>query len=215
MQDWRYAFLSNRRLLAAKRGFGSLLMRKVDTPTIGAGFWAEEWDESPLLRQSQQQLGVSQLQNLGFSPLTDMIADNLRHLLGDCFPNFVRYHQVAQTYEKQPQPRGIRAVALSGTGNGDSFLRLCAARTAGAMVRFSPKRTLASAVNQVAGPGGELQMSAGDRWQVTGEGEGGIIGIELVEGRGEVVFDFNCRGMFRCWVDERGVERVMVFRDEY
>jgi L-asparaginase len=36
--------------------------------------------------------------------------------------------------------------------------------------------------------------------------------------RGNVVFDFNCGGMWRAWV-ERGlngdVERVMVFREEY
>ena len=87
---------------------------------------------------------------------------------------------------------------------------------------------------------------------MTGEGSGGIIGIEAeVEKnptpaededypspiadryyddsdeedildrrrRGKVVFDFNCGGMFRAWVeeDEDGVdiERVMVFREEY
>lgn len=104
---------------------------------------------------------------------------------------------------------------MSGTGNGDSFLRLAAARTAGAIVRFCPNRSLASAVHQIAGAGGELQRSAGDRWGKTGEGEGGIIGIELVDGKGKVVFDFNCGGMFRCWVDEQGRERVMVFKDEY
>jgi L-asparaginase len=37
--------------------------------------------------------------------------------------------------------------------------------------------------------------------------------------RGNVVFDFNCGGMWRAWV-ERGrngedVERIMVFREEY
>lgn len=109
----------------------------------------------------------------------------------------------------------IRAVAMSGTGNGDSFLRLTAARTAGAIVRFSPSRSLASAVNQLAGSGGELERSAGDRWGETGEGEGGIIGIELVDGKGKIASDFNCGGMFRCWVDDHGQEKVMVFKDEY
>ena len=60
-----------------------------------------------------------------------------------------------------------------------------------------------------------MERSAGDRWGKTGEGEGGIIGIELVDGEGEIVFDFNCGGMFRCWVDDYGRERVMVFKDEY
>lgn len=133
---------------------------------------------------------------------------------------------------------------MSGTGNGDSFLRVAAARTAGAMVRFSstPQSpvSLSSAVTAVAGPGGELQRSAGPRWGKTGEGEGGIIGIEAEFPvapekeehsygdlrrdrlrRGKVVFDFNCGGMFRAWMEDdpdhpgKERERVMVFRDEY
>ena len=104
---------------------------------------------------------------------------------------------------------------MSGTGNGDSFLRLAAVRTVAAIARFSPDRSLASAVHEIAGPGGALQQSAGDRWGKTGEGEGGIIGIELVGGKGKVVFDFNCGGLFRTWVDDDGNERVMVFKEEY
>jgi len=186
-----------------------------DTPTIGAGFWAEEWDESPLERRTRPLQHPKQGISLG---LRD-VADGLRNVLGDCIPNLSGYEQVppfqATSFEKEPPINSIRAVAMSGTGNGDSFLRLAAARTAGAIVRFSPDRSLASAVNQVAGPFGELQRSAGDRWGETGEGEGGIIGIELLDGKGEAVYDFNCGGMFRCWVDDFGVERVMVFRDEY
>lgn len=103
------------------------------------------------------------------------------------------------------------------------------------MVRFSERMpTLADAVTAVAGPGGELQRSAGRRWGLTGEGGGGIIGIEAeVEvdedtgvpvsgmelGRGKVVFDFNCGGMWRAWVEEDGdgndMENVMVFREPY
>ena len=181
-----------------------------DTPTIGAGFWAEEWDEPPLERR------IPRLHDKGAS---ESLFDNLRNVLGDCLPNPLGHQPVASSQpivsEKAQLSRKMRAVALSGTGNGDSFLRLAAVRTAGAIVRFSPDRSLASAVSQIAGPFGELQRSAGDRWNKTGEGEGGMIGIELVDGEGEVVFDFNCGGMFRCWIDEKGVERVMVFRDEY
>ncbi len=183
-----------------------------DTPTIGAGFWAEEWDVSPLEGDNRPRQHQEQRTSLG-------LADGLRDVFSDCIPNFSSYKQLssppAAVSEKEPPMNSIRAVALTGTGNGDSFLRLAAARTAGAIVRFSPDRSLASAVNQIAGPFGELQRSAGDRWGDTGEGEGGIIGIELVRGKGEVVFDFNCGGMFRCWVDDFGVERVMVFGDEY
>ena len=111
----------------------------------------------------------------------------------------------------------VRAVAVSGTGNGDAFLRLAAARTVGAIVRFSvnalPRRSLASAFNQIVGPGGEMQRSAEDRWG-TGDGEGGMIGIELRDGTGHIVWDFNCGGLFRCWGDAEGVVWVGVFRDQ-
>ena len=179
-----------------------------DTPTIGAGFFAEEWDEAPIERSVGHSQGHS-----------ESILDGLRGVMGDCLPNPLGYQQISPSqpmiYEKTQPSSKIRAIAVSGTGNGDSFLRLAAARTVGAIVRFCPNRSLASAVNQIAGPFGELQRSAGDRWGETGEGEGGIIGIDLVDGEGQPVFDFNCGGMFRCWIDEMGVERVMVFRDEY
>jgi L-asparaginase len=102
------------------------------------------------------------------------------------------------------------------------------------MLRFSsPGRFpsgLTDAVTAISGPDGELQRSAGSRWGKTGEGEGGIIGIETELGtvnrisdvklhRGKVVFDFNCGGMWRAWVEEdtagNEVERIMVFREEY
>ena len=181
-----------------------------DTPTIGAGFWAEEWDETPLERS----MTPSQ-----YTSSSNFILEELRSVVGDCFPNLSAHREHSPStpsmLEKGKPSNDLRAVALSGTGNGDSFLRLAAARTAGAIVRFAPDRSLASAVNQIAGSFGELQRSAGERWGQTGEGEGGIIGIELVDGKGKVVFDFNCGGMFRCWIDERGQERVMVFKDEY
>jgi L-asparaginase len=121
-----------------------------------------------------------------------------------------------------PPPPRRRAVAMSGTGNGDSFLRTSAVRTTAAMCRFESLPfnpvTLANAVTRVAGPGGELQLSAGERWQRTFEGQGGIIGIELYEDqkKGNVVFDFNCGGLWRAWFDEEtGKPRVMVFKGEY
>ncbi|KAL8675149.1 MAG: hypothetical protein Q9168_000520 [Polycauliona sp. 1 TL-2023] len=153
-----------------------------------------------------------------------MMPDGLREVLGECLPGFVGYQGLAgddddglrdEKWEQKRRNSKIRAVAMSGTGNGDSFLRTAATRTAGAMARFQPGRSLASAVHEIAGSGGELQRSAGNRWGKTGEGEGGIIGIEMVNGRGNVVADFNCGGMFRCWIDDEGAERVMVFKDEY
>jgi L-asparaginase len=84
------------------------------------------------------------------------------------------------------------------------------------MTRFSfPPLPLAVSVSRVAGPGGILQQSAEGRWKKTGEGEGGIIGIEYRFGQGTVVADFNCGGMFRAWVDDAGKERMMVFKEEF
>ena len=57
-----------------------------------------------------------------------------------------------------------------------------------------------------------MQRSAGERWGKTGEGESGMIGIELKEGKGTVCWDFNCGGMFRCWGDVDATIKVGVFR---
>ena len=218
-----------------------------DTPTVGAGFWAEEWISRPPVLPYQQRHQQQPTRSTAWAPTMTTVKDTVSRsiqscLFGDCLPLLEErssekegYHHISNDddyddKEKRPTSQ-LRAVALSGTGNGDSFLRLSACRTAGAIVRFSPPppnglipiRTLASAVNQIAGPAGELQRSAGDRWGKTGEGEAGMIGIDYIDdggkggdgAHGEVVFDFNCGGMFRCWVDAEGRERVMVFRDEY
>lgn len=213
-----------------------------DTPTLGAGFWAEAWDEvvtgcssvassvnpTPrgLIEQARQQL-------MDYLPPH---WKNTRSPAHAALPSSAVMHQSDYSPQKQAKDQVSshhsqrkRAIAVSGTGNGDSFLRVAAARTAAAMLRFSaPGRALADAVTAIAGPGGELQRSAGQRWSVTGEGEGGIIGIEASSAparnldklrRGRVVFDFNCGGMWRAYVEEdangREVERIMVFREDY
>lgn len=189
-----------------------------DTPTLGAGFWAEEWEEH---RQASQ-----------YSFSSQQSASNSLNLFGDLGSTFkdclsalrsvqsIRLsdesHQGlyrSDDNEKQ-ETEELRSVAMSGTGNGDSFLRTSAVRTAGAILRFSqPSVSLKTAIHRIAGPDGELQRSAEDRWG-SGEGEGGIIGIELVNGRGKVAWDFNCGGLFRAWVDDAGHRRCMIFRDE-
>ena len=156
-----------------------------DTPSLGAGFWAEEWMEP--------------------SMEDDASPSFLKRLI----PSFCMPSKPAKSSKQS-----VRATAVSGTGNGDSFLRLAAVRTASAKARFSEHQncSLQDAVSWMIGPGGELQKSAGDRWGKTGEGVGGMIGIEFRNGKGEIVFDFN-RGMFRAWVDEDGKEHAKVFKD--
>ncbi|KAL8967235.1 MAG: hypothetical protein Q9183_003016 [Haloplaca sp. 2 TL-2023] len=181
-----------------------------DTPTVGAGFWAESWVER--VSRGEEMMAKSPLERivLGW--------DEWKGVLVDCLPGLTPGYQGVSDNDASEQEKTSlrrRAVAMSGSGNGDAFLRIAAARTTAAIARYSPHTSLASAFNQVAGPGGKLQNSAGDRWGKTGEGEGGIIGIGLVDGVGEVVYDFNCGGMFRTWVEKGGRERVMVFREEY
>lgn len=74
--------------------------------------------------------------------------------------------------------------------------------------------SLQDAVTAVAGPHGQLERSAEDRWLKSGEGEGGMIGIEVCDGRSEIVFDYNCGGMFHAWIDDVGCHRFEVFQDE-
>ncbi|KIW15838.1 hypothetical protein PV08_05888 [Exophiala spinifera] len=234
--------------LAVATSTGGLTNKKAgrigDTPTIGSGFWAETWEEqlpattSAVMRTRQEQ---------DYGPITSRLLRPIGGVLGSClnlFQDYEEYQPVinSRAYNSASQYRSPlqipdirrstsqirrRAVAMSGTGNGDSFLRTNAARTAASMCRFSSSISLTHAVNAIAGPGGELQQSAGDRWGLTGEGEGGIIGIEIDDGpvptefsvahgyphsksssaclstkkRGRVVFDFNCGGLFRAFYE--------------
>ncbi|KAK4549485.1 hypothetical protein LTR36_006482 [Oleoguttula mirabilis] len=184
-----------------------------DTPTIGAGFWAEEWQTT--------HLGHADIdgQREELAPFT------LAALIGECLPALSGYMSIPSPPTHNTQTKVIhstRAVAMSGTGNGDSFLRINAVRTAAAIARYSRSTPLSSgvyplqtAVSTVAGPHGMLQQSAEDRWLKTGEGEGGIIGIDFDESvGGKVVADFNCGGMFRAWVDDEGKQRMAIFREE-
>ena len=173
-----------------------------DTPTIGAGFWSEEWQQPQMPPESTTPTGLAAV-------------------IEDCMPGLSDYIGLKTNGDHSTRPyRNMRAVGMSGTGNGDSFLRMNAVRTAAAIARYSSSAPYGSgiplqdAVSNVAGPGGMLQESAADRWGKTGEGEGGVIGLDFSEGKGRVVFDFNCGGMFRSWVDDDEKERFYIFRDE-
>ncbi|TID21015.1 gb [Venturia nashicola] len=205
-----------------------------DTPTLGAGFWAEEWTRefSKHLAQSGPPSSIASTHDLftfsrivsdlfsSFGDVSDVfrLHSSISDVLTSCWPRSTPSRQpetLSSDCKEQPQLTNY-AIGMSGTGNGDSFLRISAVRTAAAISRFStPPIPLSEAVTQIAGPGGELQLSAGDRWGKTGEGEGGIIGIELVKSQGKVVWDFNCGGMFRAWVDDDGRSHFMAFRDDY
>ncbi|KAK5136797.1 hypothetical protein LTR08_002093 [Meristemomyces frigidus] len=181
-----------------------------DTPTIGAGFWAEEWQTTHIRYTADTTQQCSS-------------RSQLTAFIGDCLPSLAPYTTLSSTPTTTSELiRAKRAVAMSGTGNGDSFLRINAVRTAAAIAQYSRDSPFTSglyplqtAVTSVAGPNGALQQSAEDRWHKTGEGEGGVIGIDFDEVTGgKVVADFNCGGMFRVWIDDEGSERMAVFREE-
>ncbi|KAF5024090.1 hypothetical protein F66182_3834 [Fusarium sp. NRRL 66182] len=189
-----------------------------DTPAVGAGFWAEEWSEDGDPTGSS---AWNRLKDAVAQPGPSVIlSDILRGTLADCLPTPMLYSPAYTTSDRLCTTRSIGG---SGTGNGDSFLRTNALRTLAAVARWKPESG-AKAITHVAGRGGELERSAGDRWGRTGEGEGGIIGIEhvvvrdshgrAVDTRSDILMDFNCGGMFRAWIDDSGKPQVSIFSNE-
>ena len=191
-----------------------------DTPTLGAGFWAEEWEE--VEQPPRQEMSyVVPAHTLATFPVLDQFSrgPNIFGFLSDCWPSSrpvrIERHQKDRALKSSGSETVRCVVGMSGTGNGDSFLRMNAVRTAAAMTRFSSSHTnLQKSVTRMAGPNGELQKSAGDRWGTTGEGEGGIIGIELKNQESRVVWNFNCGGMFRAFLDGEDREVFGCFRED-
>lgn len=182
-----------------------------DTPVPGAGFWAGEWEESgdPTGKSTWGKFVDSiSIADAGLS-----IIGPLQGLLADCLPTPWMYTPVNLHDQLHTGARTKRAVGISGTGNGDSFLRVCAAHTVASMAQWKVESS-AKALTGVVGPQGILQQSAAERWGKTGEGEGGMIGIEGVEihdaqgrvvgTRSEILMDYNCGGMYRAWIDDDG-----------
>ncbi|KAJ9608785.1 hypothetical protein H2200_006556 [Cladophialophora chaetospira] len=239
-----------------------------DTPTAGSGFWAESWDEDTYNNRapfrSTQGAQPPLVTLVGRMPVLYQLVTQTSNLLGSCLsptesdeehqqyraeapaPAYTAYKSPPllpryDTSTQQPIRHRRHALAMSGTGNGDSFIRVNACRTVASICRLDyPSPPLAEAMRVIAGPKGELQRSAGDRWGKTGEGQGGMIGIEVIDEQepdvecgvdskgetkskkktGRVAFDFNCGGLFRAYyeVDEKtGTEepKVMVFKEEY
>jgi L-asparaginase len=184
-----------------------------DTPTIGAGPWAEEWWESSPIPGPQMLYQPSPTM-----PLDHLSRGNISTLVRECLPMMAASSSSsAQTMSSNPHdekpPRVRHAVGISSTGNGDTFIRLGAASTTASKSRFTPT-SLQNSVTWMAGPDGELQKSAGNRWGHSFEGMGGMIGIELVGSKGTVVQNYNCGGMLRAWIDEDGKHRSLVFRED-
>ncbi|KAI1323882.1 L-asparaginase precursor [Xylariaceae sp. FL0255] len=188
-----------------------------DTPIVGAGFWAEEWTE----RHGSTRGGGGGMVDIS-RPIIEL-SSTLQAFLADCLPSPFLYSPVASSNSYGRDVVVTRSTAVSGTGNGDSFLRVAAARSVGSIARWTGSSS-AEAVNKIAGRGGELEKSAGSRWGRTGEGEGGMIGIEcaiardrsgaVLYTRSEIVQDHNCAGMFRAWIGDDGAPAMRIWHDE-
>ncbi|OTB01874.1 hypothetical protein M426DRAFT_323105 [Hypoxylon sp. CI-4A] len=198
-----------------------------DTPVVGAGFWAEEWAEitasrrgfgppTDALQQAREYLGLQQ-------PVVNL-SSSIQKLVADCLPTPFLYSPATQlTSPADRNLQSTRSIALSGTGNGDSFLRVAATRSVGSIARWG-RLPATEALRQIAGRGGELEKSAGNRWAKTGEGEGGMIGIESVVSRdasgrvigthANILQDHNCGGMFRAWIDDDGKAVMRIFHPD-
>lgn len=189
-----------------------------DTPCVGAGFFAEEWEED-LHKSNASTMSRFLPDN---SPAL-ILSETLKGVLADCFPNPGLYTPINHNESSHQGYMVTRATAMSGTGNGDSFLRTNAVRTVSAIARYRPKTTLGTALSEIVGKDGELQKSAGDRWGKTGEGEGGVIGIEFAGIRnangeferadGMISYDYNCGGMFTAFVRNDGKAESRTWRE--
>ncbi len=90
------------------------IMKIGDTPTIGAGFWAEEWNSSSYEKTMRYPQDVSPRISTALSGFVD----GLCNIMGDCIPNFSAYQELPSTQvlrlEKVESTSTIRAVAVSG-----------------------------------------------------------------------------------------------------
>ncbi|KAF3903228.1 L-asparaginase [Dactylellina cionopaga] len=177
--------LDDEGLIAAATSTGGLTNkvpgRIGDTPTPGAGFWAEQWD----------------VESISIHSRAMSAADSLTRSITGCLSIPPSLSKPIKTH---------RAVGLSGTGNGDYFLRLSACHNITSRCRFGGK-LLREAAREVCGPDGEMERAGEGRNNF----DGAVIGVDE---DGEVVMEMNCGGCFRGTVDDEGRILVAAYADE-
>ncbi|KAK7472857.1 hypothetical protein VKT23_000965 [Stygiomarasmius scandens] len=130
-----------------------LVGRIGDTPTMGTGFWAEEWETR------------------GF---------------------------ISRTWNRVTGRSNVRAIGVSGTGDGDYFIRQATASTISHRVKFlgeSIEAAASIAVNDLAK-------------------DGGVGGVIVLDNEGNVTLPLNCEGMYRGVIREDGEPKTAIFRDD-
>lgn len=136
-----------------------LVGRIGDTPSMGSGFWAEEW----IPKKGSHVTRV------------------LRRILG--------------LRSKRPQTRGV---GVSGTGDGDYFIRQATCSMLGARMKFL---------------GRSIQRAADEVTDAL-EHDGGIGGVIALDLQGNVAFSLNCSGMYRGMIKLDGVPLTAIFRED-
>ncbi|KIP08295.1 hypothetical protein PHLGIDRAFT_104546 [Phlebiopsis gigantea 11061_1 CR5-6] len=100
---------------------------------------------------------------------------------------------------KKVRGKGTKvAVGVSGTGDGDYFIRLATASTIGRRMRYLHEPVAKAAKHCVE----ELRH------------DGGIGGVIALDHKGHVAMPLNCSGMYRGVIREDGVPKTAIFDDE-
>ncbi|KAI0093308.1 asparaginase [Irpex rosettiformis] len=124
-----------------------------DTPSMGSGFWAEEWPAPGLIRR---------------------------------------------TWDHIRRRKSVSAIGVSGTGDGDYFIRLASAASIGHRVRYKNESLEKATRNCVE----ELRRD---------NGMGGVIALD---NHGNVAMPLNCSGMYRGVIRADGVPKTAIFDDD-
>jgi len=101
-------------------------------------------------------------------------------------------------WSKLNKRRPTSAVGVSGTGDGDYFIRHAAAATIVHRVRYL-NEPLDKAANRV------LKNLSDD---------GGIGGVIALDNNGHVSMPLNCPGMYRGVIRQDGIPKTAIFSDE-
>jgi len=91
-----------------------------------------------------------------------------------------------------------RAIGVSGTGDGDYFIRLATCSTIARRVRFK----------------GESIRVASEACVEDLRRDGGLGGVIVLDERGNYSMPLNCEGMYRGVIKEDGDAKVAIFRDD-
>ncbi|PCH39449.1 asparaginase [Wolfiporia cocos MD-104 SS10] len=95
--------------------------------------------------------------------------------------------------------KGVKvAVGVSGTGDGDYFIRLATASTIGRRVKYLHEPLAKAARHCIE----ELRRDGGD---------GGVIALD---NQGNVAMPLNCSGMYRGIIREDGIAKTAIFDDD-